>query len=79
MKDIIPKNDKVKCYHDGKVIDLKTCRKCRYYFFDGAIAALGEFTFTYDTIAEVQSPHVCTLETESTTINMPWSDEGRRE
>lgn len=41
------------------IIGLEECRKCQYYEFDGAVAALGEYTFSYDTKMNVQSPHVC--------------------
>jgi hypothetical protein len=62
MRDIVPRNQKVTCYRDGRVIDLQLCRVCEHYEFDGAVAALGEFSFTYDTSFDVQSPHLCMLE-----------------
>ncbi len=61
MKDIVPKNNQVQCYFNGQTLELQVCKECEHYYFDGAVAALGEFTFTYDTSLDVQSPHVCTL------------------
>ncbi len=61
IRDIHPILNQVKCYSTGKTIPLNQCKKCEHYEFDGAVAALGEYTFTYDTMLNVQSPYICKL------------------
>ncbi len=61
MRDIHPILERVTCYQDGSIISIRQCRACPYHEFDGAVAALGEYTFSYDTIMEVQSPYLCKL------------------
>ncbi len=59
IKDIVPTADKVVCHNTGDTVPLQVCRQCPYYEFDGAVAALGEWSFTFDTSLDVQSPHIC--------------------
>lgn len=62
VRDLNPRNYVVDCYRTGNKVEMKMCKACEHYQFDGAVAALGEYSFTYDTIMDVQSPHLCLWE-----------------
>ncbi len=62
MRELYPKAYAVQCFRTGEKVSFGECKNCKYYKLDGAVAAIGEYPMTYDTILDVQSPHLCLWE-----------------